>query len=834
MKFSIKWAQQYSNYDLESIPVEDLLASIGEQLGAVEEVVDLGQKYAGIYIVRVESVTKHGDSDKLNVCLVNDGKAVNGAERNKDGLTQVVCGAPNVKAGMLAVWIPPGATVPSTIGSDPFTLESKKLRGELSHGMLASPKELDLSDDHQGLLEVDTNHPEAKPGQAFADVYDLNDVIIELENKMFTHRPDCFGMLGVTRELAGITNQEFISPDWYLDSSQTVKNGFTSSNEVADQVPRFAVQVIKDVEIKPSSQQVQSSLSRVGSNPINNIVDLTNYYMHLTAQPTHAFDYDKVAKLCGKDVTIFPRMAKEGEELALLNGKTIKLTTKDIVIATDKQPIALAGVMGGSATEVDDNTKNVIIECANFNMYTIRRTSMHHGLFTDAVTRFNKGQSYRQNAVVLNKLCAEIIESAGGTLTDGYDSSPEYLAEHWPPIKVDVELINKRLGSDLVAGEIAKLLSDVEFQVDVSERAVAVAAPFWRTDIEISEDIVEEIGRLYGYDKLPIALPSRQITPAVKNQEIEFKNRLRQILSSAGANEVLTYSFVSERLITNSGQDPKQAYQLSNALSPELQYYRLTLTPSLLSKVHPNIKSGQDKFVLFEINKTHLKSQGVDNQGLPGELEMFSLVYAANDSRVEKGTGAAYFEAKKYLDYLATKLGTTFRYEPLTEKPSYEVARPFDWKRSALVSDHKTGNFLGIIGEYTSTIRKNLKLPVNTAGFELNYRSLNEVTSELATYRQLDKFPSTDKDITIDVPEGISYGLVKGYLEHITEELANKDGYSFSITDLDIYQKPKTKVKSITVRINIADSSKTLTTAQATEISDKVADFVKDNLAKNK
>lgn len=832
MKFSLKWAQKYSNVDLVSIPVPDILQSIGEQLGAVENVVDLSDKYKDIYIVKVVKVSKHTGSDKLNICLIDDGKTNKEVERNKDGYIQVVCGAPNVTSGMMAVWIPPGATVPSSYSDEPFVIKSVKLRAETSHGMLASPKELDLSDDHQGLLQVDQSHPDTKAGQLFAEVFGLDDVIIELENKMFTHRPDCFGMLGVARELAGITNQQFISPEWYtqLPAMAEAMSNFKSANNISEQVPRFTVRVIKDVEVKPSSQEIQADLSRVGSNPINNIVDLTNYYMHLTAQPTHAFDYDKVAKLCSGKVTIFPRMAKDGEELTLLNGKTVKLTEKDIVIATDKQAIALAGVMGGKETEVDASTTNIIVECANFNMYTIRRTSMHHGIFSDAVTRFNKGQSYYQNAVVLNQLCKDIILAAGGKQAEGYDSNPEYAPEHWPAIKVDVPLINSRLGCDLLPGEIAELLTNVEFQVDVNEQSVAVSAPFWRTDIEIPEDIVEEIGRLYGYDKLPVELPTEKILPVIKNPEIEFKNKLRSILASGGANEVFTYSFVSERLIANCGQDPKQAYQLSNALSPELQYYRLTLTPSLLSKVHMNLKAGHDEFAIFEINKSHLRSRGVDDQGLPIEMNMFSLVYATKESQTKTNQGATYFKAKNYLDYLANKLGVVFHYAPITEKPDYEVSRPFDWRRSALISDHKTGNFLGIIGEYTASTRKNLKLPVTTAGFEINCQLLFEIANQPKGYKKLAKFPSTTKDITINSSQSTNYGLIRGYMEHITQEISAKEQIEFKIEDLDIYQKADSKEKNTTFRIHMSDPTKTLTTDEATKISDSIAKFIEDSL----
>ncbi|MDQ5886658.1 MAG: phenylalanyl-tRNA synthetase beta chain, partial [Patescibacteria group bacterium] len=411
MKVSLNLAQEYSNVDLLSIGTETILHKIGSQLGAVEEVIDWGSRYKNIVVAKVISSEKHPNADKLSVCLIDDGGAVKDVVRSTDNLVQVVCGAPNVREGLLVAWLPPGSTVPSSIEKDPFVLGSRELRGVVSNGMLASARELGISDDHNGILEIEPGS--AKPGTPLGDLFSLNDTVIDCENKMFTHRPDCFGILGVARELAGINNLTFVSPAWYsLSNIQalpvTSSLSLQSKNQITEKVPRFMLQVVENVTVQASNIQRQSDLARLGSKPINTIVDSTNYYMHVTAQPTHAFDYDKVAKLCKGEVTVYPRMAHKGETLKLLNGKTITLTAADIVIATDTQAIALAGVMGGSETEVDEKTKNIIIECATFDMYTIRRTSMRYGLFTDAVTRFNKGQSPYQNPVVLHKIISEL------------------------------------------------------------------------------------------------------------------------------------------------------------------------------------------------------------------------------------------------------------------------------------------------------------------------------------------------------------------------------------------------------------------------------------------
>jgi phenylalanyl-tRNA synthetase beta chain len=829
MKVSINWAQRYSNVDLSSISTDELLQKIGAQLGAVEEVIYWGPRFEHIVVARIVSCFQHPNADKLRVCMIDDGGVTPDVERNTDGLVQVVCGAPNAREGILVAWLPPGSTVPSSIEKDPFVLSARELRGEVSNGMLASAHELGISDDHDGILEINAHilgESHAKPGSPFASLYALDDVIIDCENKMFTHRPDCFGILGVAREFAGILNQKFESPTWYLtpelpDNSKSTLP-LTTKNEITNKVPRFMAQVVENVEVHPSSTGVQAALSRVGSRPINNLVDLTNFYMHLTAQPTHAFDYDKVKALCDGEVTIFPRMAKDGETITLLTGKTITLTKDDIVIATDKQAIALAGVMGGSETEVDAETKNIIVECANFDMYTIRRTSMRHGLFTDAVTRFNKGQSFRQNPSVLAKIVAEVCEFAGGTagvLVDTLSTEP---VENWGLIRVETSFINARLGSDLSTVDIKQLLENVEFAVTVKDNTLEISSPFWRKDIELGEDIVEEVGRLYGFDKLSVYLPTRTTKPAPKNPIMDLKRSLRSMLSSAGANEVVTYSFVSGSLIKKAGQNVEEAYQLANALSPELEYYRLTLTPSLLQKVAPNLRAGHDEFALFEINKTHVKLHGKSEDKLPIELQMTSLVYAANDKSVGKKSGAAYYQAKAYLDFIATNLGVEFTYTPIEKDPGYEVTKPFDYTRSAMVTESKNGTFIGIIGEYTALVRRNLKLPQNTAGFEIGTEGLLECVTNASNYKPLSKYPSITQDMTFQCPQDSSYAsLVQSIHKAIAHETKELD-YEVTLQPIDIFQKENSSTKNVSLRLAVTHLQRTLKTDEVTSLVDAV------------
>jgi phenylalanyl-tRNA synthetase beta chain len=823
MKLSLNWIKQYTKVDLS---VDELVQKIGAQLGEIEAVEALAPKYKGATIVKVVSSEDHPNADRLHVCVIDDGGKTPDVSRDENGNVQVVCGAPNVRAGMLAVWLPPGSTVPESYGKEPFALEARELRGVISNGMLASAKELSLGDNHEGIVEVDPEEwspkqSEIKPGASFAAVFGLDDTIIDIENKMFTHRPDLFGELGLAREVAGITHQAFVSPKWYTEKSELSSGSGLSlavTNEAPEVVPRLMVVAIKNVEVKPSPLWLQCELIRVGQKPINNIVDATNYIMLLTAQPTHAYDYDKL-----RGGSLVARFAKPDEQVRLLNNKTYTLDPADIVIADSEGAVGLAGVMGGGDSEVSLDTKNIVLECANFDMYAVRRSSMRHGVFTDALTRFNKGQSPLQNANVLQLLVQSIIDVAGGEVASEVFDVPGVGDREWvhPPVPITAEFINARLGLSLKAEEMQTLLGNVEMKVSVDGDSMTVTAPFWRTDLESREDIVEEVGRLHGYDKLPLELPKRSIRPAAKNQLAQLKQRVRGALSAAGANEVLTYSFVHGDLLEKAGQDASQAFCVSNALSPDLQYFRLSLTPSLLEKVHPNIKAGYDQFALYEIGKAHNINQ-IDEDGLPLEFEMLDLVYAASDKAAP--AGAAFYQARTYLDTLMNRLGVEIELRPFDAEEDYAVAKPYDHTRSAKIFVRGTDKPLGMLGEYKTSVRRALKLPAHSAGFGIGLEQLLDVVVPAkTTYLPLQRFPSVTQDLTLRVASSTLFGDVARLLA--TELRAQAPEHSqITLDSVGAYQSPDdTEHKNLTFRITITAKNRTLTESEVTKTVEALA-----------
>lgn len=816
--------------------VEKLVEKIGAQLGAVEEVIPFGDKYQGAIIVHVVTCDDHPNADRLHVCKVDDGGQAQDVERDENGHVQVVCGAPNVHAGMLAVWLPPGAIVPSTFYDvDQFRLDKRELRGVMSNGMMASPKELALGDSHEGILEINDDH---QPGTLFIDAYNLRgDKIIDMENKMFTHRPDCFGYLGIAREIEGIRGRAYNSPDWYklnpeIPGIEAEELKLEVRNELPESVPRFTAITMRDVEVKESPVWLQVELARAGIRPINNIVDYTNFFMLETGQPLHAYDYDKVTSLSNADhATIVVRKAEQGEKVKLLGSKEVVANPETILIATDKLPIGVGGVMGGADTEVSMQTRNIIIECANFDMYNIRRTSMALGLFTDAVTRFTKGQSPLQNKAVIAKIVNEIRQFAGGKVASDLiddnhlDEVTMQRGSLEAPVEIGRDFINQRLGLDLSTREMAQLLQNVEFKVEEEADVLTLTAPFWRTDIALPEDIVEEVGRLYGYDHLPLELPKRSIMPAQKDEMLQLKARIRQQFAALGANEVLSYSFVHGDLLKKAGQDTSQAFQLANALSPDLQYYRLSLTSSLLEKIHPNIKAGHNEFALFELGKTHIK--GIEEEGLPKEFERIALVYAADTKAASKHDGSPYYMARKYCMELLAYLGVgvSVDFEPLASDDQDIATTYYAPGRAATIK--LNGQVIGRVGEYKTSVRKALKLPDYCAGFELGLQHLLSATNQQASYVALPRFPKVEQDICLKVDSNLSYQDLFDFVwKHLDKNRPDRTFHS--LAPVDIYQREDDQShKQITLRFSIASYERTLTDQEVNALLDNVAQDAK-------
>ena len=802
MKISLNWLKKYVDIKVSDT---ELTRLIGARLVEVEGVIDETHKYDKIYVVRVEMAEKIMGTH-LTRCMINVGDVeIPKVQKDESGLVQVMCGAPNVREGMLAAWIAPGAVVPASVHEDaPFVIGKRRMLGKYdSNGMLAAMDELDLGDDHEGIIEI--NPDEAKPGDLLADVYELNDLIFEIENKSLTHRPDTFGLIGFAREVAGILGERFeydssqeqfiLNPFDLVRSRPSSRGSLTSlgqqpsrdtvsgiQNQIAidivDRVlcPRYSAVVLeKHGEMKKKYLTwMDTVLAKSDMRPIDPIVDATNYLMLLTGQPLHAFDYDKFVKVGGTDKPkVIVRLARPGEKLTLLDGKEIELCADDILITSNDVPVGLAGAMGGQSTMIDENTKNILLEAATFSLYNMRKTQMAHGIFSEAITRYTKGQPPYQTLAVAGA-CAEML-SGGFRVAGVADEYPK--PKKQPVVNVTVDEINELLGTKYSKDLITKTLENVSFEVKTSGNTLSVTAPEWRTDIAIREDIIEEVGRLFGYDNIEPILPPHYT--AEQNEVFETRKKIRQMMARYGANEALTYSFVSGQLIEKVGQDTKNAYKIVNSISPELQYIRQSIVPSLLDKAYMNEKLPVDRFALFEMNMVYRKELGMNEEGVPVEKAALGLVVAER-----KNSDTAFYKAKMYADQILKELGIKAEYVPLKSKTP--EAKPFEPKRAAEIL--VDGEYVGVVGEFKNSVRHEFKLAPYLAGAELD---MDKLIGKESMELEIDLKTHKTEDLTVTTNES--------YAEALRE--VQKDNPGAEILPGTIYQAEGQKDRNITFRI---------------------------------
>ena len=778
MKISLNWLKKFVKIN---VPDDELVRLIGARLVEVEGVIDESTKYNNIYVVRVATVERIPDTH-LTLCQIDCGNVeVTGVEKNDEGLIQVVCGAPNVREGMLAAWIAPGAIVPASVHEDaPFVIGKRKMLSKYeSNGMLAGADELDFGDDHSGITEIDPAM--AKPGDLLADVFELCDLILDIENKSLTHRPDCFGMIGFAREVAGILGETFTETEYFQKTKAIYGSENSISVSIADKdiCSRYsAIVLTKHGEMKKKYlTYMDTILSKSGMRPVDAVVDVANYLMLLTGQPLHAFDYDKFVAVGGSDKPkIIVRLARAGEKLELLDGKEITLLENDIVITSNGVPVALAGAMGGKNTEIDENTRNIIIESATFSLYNLRKTQMEHGIFSEAITRFTKGQPPYQTL--------DVAEDAAAMLSDGFKVTA--VADEYPhpekeiTVKILVAEINQLLGTEYEDKLIIQTLENVGFGVKNHRGELTISVPAWRTDIHIKEDIIEEIGRLLGYDNIQPTLP-RHMT-ANKNKMMILKSDIRETMKEFGANEVLTYSFVSERLLKKAGLDANNSYKIVNSISPELQLVRQTIVPSLLEKAYVNQKMPIDKFALFEINKVYRKEWGMDGENVPVEKMQMGFVVAER-----KNNETAYYKAKKFAEELLLKFNIPVEFLPIKGKNADNL--PFEEKRAAEIWSGE--HYIGVVGEFKNSVKRNFKLAEFLAGFELDVDKILELLAPRKINNNFEIREKLDETVT-------TTGSYAEALAEMTNKYPNAE-----ITPVGIYQPEDAEARNITFHIEL-------------------------------
>lgn len=795
MRISLNWIKQYTQSKLSG---QQLIKLIGERLAEVESVVELGPAYEGIVVAEILTADFHPNADRLGVYKVKIGRVVR----------QVVAGDRTLQPGDRVAYIPTGKIVPSQFFSDaPEPLQAIKIRGVQSNGMLASAKELMFGDSHEGVLKLDSKKP---IGTNLVEAYELDDYILTIDNKTLTHRPDCFGVIGFAREVSGIQGLGFHSPKWLLKEARTFGLGTRKklklevSNQIEAQVPTYLAVALSNVTVRPSPIQLQSYLARVDIRPINNVVDITNYLMIATGQPLHAFDYDKI-----KNHKLIIRHPKS-EKLELLDGQNVRPDAKASVISDEDGLLALGGIMGGSSSEVSITTKNVVIEAATFTTESIRRTSQSLGIQSEAVTRFSRGQSPSLPRPVLIEavqMLEEIVGAKQGSAIIGNTT-------HTKPKEVlaNKNSTNGLLGTNISLKQMASVLGKLEIEVKARKGQLKVTPPYWRKDINIWQDIAEDIGRLTGFNKIKPTIKQRSIAPVRRADSVEFSFRVRNILVSAGANELLTYSGISEKMVQELALDTAKLYRIKNSRSPALKYMRPSLLPSLLDKVHMGHKQGYDRFVLFEIGAVHDKTKV--HQGLPDEQLRLAVVFSDQTLR----NMPAYYHAKHWLEYLLDSLGVDqMSIHHLSAKENNLDAAPFAVDRAGKVKKGKLA--FGYVGEFKENVISQFKLPVGAAGFEVNLNELIKMSESDNKFSPIPRYPEVQRDVTYELEESMEFSDIFEAVQNYLDQLK---GVSYSLKPLDIYQASGGN-KRISLTLRLWHQDQTFSSSEVNKIVENLS-----------
>ncbi len=810
MKISLNWIKDYTPIILTPA---DLMERVSVSLTEVSSIEMFGEQFKGVTVAEVVGVEAHPTSKDLLVLKVNTGT----------NEVQVVVQNCDVKAGDKVAYFKPGLTFTSGDGSKEMKIEKRKIKGVESEGFIPSGREIGLNYDHTTVYKLSSD---AKIGEEVAVVLDLYDEILEIKNKSLTHRPDTFSVVGMAREIAAIQKTKFTPPTW-LVKPETIKPTSVSKklklrvdNKAEALCRRYMAVVIDNVKVKPSPLGMQIRLSKLGIRPINNIVDISNYLMLEAGQPNHAFDYDKVIAKdpSFKDEAVITiRLAEAGEKITTIDGQTKELYPDTIVIADSKNPIGIAGVMGGKDTEISDETKRVIFQVENLDMYSIRRTSMKLGLFTDAVTRFSKGIDPNLCEPVLYRGLQLIAELAGGEIVSAIiDDYSDPLTSH--VLDVNTNEIRQNLGVDISDEEIVDILErlGIEVREEVNDLLV-LTIPTFRHDLQIPEDIYEEVARIYGYDKVVPTLPARTITPTPANRSRDRRLKIKQTLKEYGGNELYTYSFVGKNLYEGLGLSVANCYKLKNPISPDLGYMRPLIVPSLLEKVPQNVRIKPD-LAFFEIDLVDPCEKNKLKKGeLPLEFWHLGLVHSMS-----------YYDAKLYLDSLLAVLGVK-DYSLLSLEKHTPADIPawvkfseglYNPGRYALISVDK--KIVGVIGQIGHNGVESLELPHEISAFELNLSELEPFISEMHDYREPSKFPAVTHDLCFIVNSDVLYQSLYDAVKS-----SDKEGSIVrNIVCKDIYQDPKKpEERKITLSITMQSNEKTL--------SDKDIDQVRNAIVKS-
>lgn len=807
MKLPISWLKEWVAYEATPEQVAEALTTRGFYVEGIEQ---HGHRYPGIVVGEILETEKHPKADRLKLCRVNAGHVE----------LRIVCGAPNAAAGMFVPLATVGTTMP-----DGLEIKAAKIRGEESHGMLCSARELKLSEDHSGLMELRDHlgRRDLVPGTPIDTFFPEPDFVLEVETPF--NRPDGMGVLGLAREVKAalggkwtpLAEARLAARPQGADAKLT----FDLAIDDAQECPAYLAQVVEGVKVAPSPAWLVQKLAAVGQRSVNNLVDLTNLILFELGQPLHAFD---AAKLTGPAIRV--RRATAGETITTLDGKARTLNPEVLVIADRDRPVAIAGVMGGADSEVTDATTTILLECAVFKGTRVRRGAKSLDLATEASKRYERGVDPGIGEAAAARYLALLLELCPGAKLGAWKAvrtAPERRSLTLRPSRCE-----RLIGLPFTSGRCAELLESLEFGVQRGD-TLTVTVPTWRLDVSLEDDLVEEVARSNGYDRIPEAPLESGGAYAVRSPRERVVRRARESMLALGFHEAWCGSLVSEaeatRTATLLGDDPAHVVRLANPMSRESEVLRPNLLPGLLRAVATNLRQGATGVRLFEVGAGFV-AQGGDAK-LPRETLMVTAVIAGprfrhtHDPVPTKPEGA--YDPRGEADFLDAKgLFEAWLSEMRVDSPQWRAYAADGWKSGASAEVAVGTSRIAWAGRLAQDLLRSWDIEVGVHAFVALLEPLAEGASAVVRARVPGRFPPVRRDLAFFVPRGATHAQVEQALVGTAGELLH------SIELFDVYEGPGTPagMKSLAYALQFQHAERTLTEAEVTDLQSRMVTAV--------
>ncbi|MDH5662140.1 MAG: phenylalanine--tRNA ligase subunit beta [Elusimicrobiota bacterium] len=744
MRISYNWLKEYVDFSLSPPELAKCLTMAGLE---VSDIVYLGSEVENVVVGEILSLKPVPQADKLSLCQVSDGKQI----------FSIVCGAMNIKVKDLVPLARVGAKLPGG-----RRISKAKIKGQTSCGMLCSEKELGLGEDASGILVLPRG---SKLGADIKKALTLEEVVLEIE--LTTNRSDCASIFGMAREVSAILGGNLKPPRIELKENGVSVSDLAKVEILAPQAcRRYTARIIRDVKVGSSPSWLVKKLETVGLRAINNVVDVTNYVLIELGHPLHAFDYDKLA-----EHKIVVRFATPGEKLLTLDNEERKLTEKNLLIADAKRPVALAGIIGGVETSVEQSTRNVLLESAYFAPQVVRSTARQLGIDTESSYRFERGVDVENLLIASKRACQLIQELAGGKIAAGViDVYPQPFS----PVEIEFspEEADRILGSNISAKEMSEILSRLRFNVsqEEGEKRLQVRVPSYRNDISRSIDLVEEIARLYGYDKIPSGMPKIEGSGAVDDKVLMLEDFVKDVLTRLGLCEVVSRSLVSPEYYSELDvaipSELKGTVEITNPLSREQSLLRTSLLPGLLSVVRWNLNHGVSDMKIFEIGRVFFPGKDV-----PQEKRILAgVLVGSQEERYWEDSSKAidFYYVKGIVESLLGELGINSkrRGETGIKKSGHFLLEEGISNKITIDSEH-----LGDFGELVNEVSGKMEFRDKVYIFELDFDKLCGLMEIKKKYERTSRFPWVSRDIALVAPEGLTFGEICAKIKNAGREL---------------------------------------------------------------